>query len=220
MENINEYKPLRRSASQLSVAYGSLARIYKDVNAQDKARDDIAAILPWVIEDEDKDSFKKSNKISTGIGILLLIVSITIFSSNSAVYQWILKNGTGHDDRNEAKQVFNPCYVNCGSNVIALLTLPIIFRHDLTRNNLQALTKVQMLILFISTLLYTVAGPFLMLSALQSVSIPTAAILQRLETVEFLMFSWLFLEDAPVDLWGNPEERERVCVCVYVSVCA
>ena len=141
------------------------------------AREKVASILPWVEDD---------TRTPAGFwGGALLVASIMIFSANSATYQLLLRHDSLH--------VINSCSVNCGSQLIGLLTLPIIFRRDLNMRNLRALTRKQVVALCISTLLYAGIGPFFLLVALSSVSIPTVAILQRLESVEFLILSIIFL---------------------------
>jgi drug/metabolite transporter (DMT)-like permease len=85
--------------------------------------------------------------------------------------------------------------------MIGFVTLAPVFCRDLTRRNLSKLTKIQLVGLLFSTVLYSVIGPLLWLTALQSVSVPTAAILQRFESLELIIWSAVFMNER-LDSWA------------------
>ena len=166
-----------------------------------------------------------------------------IFSSSGSVFQRILnaeKSGAACNTTetyntsntsncsNDVAVVFTACNMLCGSNLIGLVTLPPLFRSDLTMKNIYAvrvlpfvrcvlfliffvhsflpsfslnvisffsiivqITRWQWLGLTVGTLLYSVGGPLLYYTAVETVPMPTVAILQRLESVEFLLWARL-----------------------------
>ena len=86
------------------------------------------------------------------IGVVALVVTMLIFSSSGSVFQRIVND---EKDRGNAcnvsvesynssncsssdDAVFTACNMLCGSNLIGLITLPPLFRSDLTMKNLCA----------------------------------------------------------------------------------
>merc|ERR1711972_1039908 len=67
--------------------------------------------------------------------------------------------------------------------------------------NMKAITKTQWFALIFGTICYSAVGPLLYLMALQSITIASAAILQRLESLEFLVLAILFMGEK-VDCWS------------------
>ena len=119
-------------------------------------------------------------------------MSVLIASSKDAVFKRIFTK-SGH---------FNACNVLCGSNLIGLLTLPLIFKKDLTFAKLKQVKKRHWGIMFLATSLYSVLGPMFYLIGLQTSSVIDAAILSRLESLEFLILSTCFIPNSTLDLWA------------------
>ena len=87
------------------------------------------------------------------IGVSALVVTMLIFSSSGSVFQRILnaeKSGAACNTTetyntsntsncsNDVAVVFTACNMLCGSNLIGLVTLPPLFRSDLTMKNIYA----------------------------------------------------------------------------------
>eukprot|EP00929_Paragymnodinium_shiwhaense_P019861 TRINITY_DN13412_c0_g1_i1.p1 TRINITY_DN13412_c0_g1~~TRINITY_DN13412_c0_g1_i1.p1 ORF type:complete len:371 (+),score=48.01 TRINITY_DN13412_c0_g1_i1:314-1426(+) len=146
-----------------------------------------------VVDDASCDAQKPSEAtMSRKLGAMAVMGSILIFSSNAAVYKELFASDP---------DTFTACNVLCGSNLVGLITLAPFFRKDLTRANLKAVTRVEWLALFFGTLCYSVFGPFFYLQALQQITVPTAAILQQLESPAFLLLSILLMGEA-FDCWS------------------
>jgi drug/metabolite transporter (DMT)-like permease len=120
-----------------------------------------------------------------------LAVAMVINASNSAAFNSL-------NDHNST--LFMSCNVLCGTNLIGLLTLPIIFRRDLTANNVRRVTRQEWVAMFFGTLLFQVVGPFFFLEGLAETSISQAAILARLDQVEFYALSLIVLKEV-VNRW-------------------
>ena len=133
---------------------------------------------------------KRQKKLGT-LGGLTLVVAMLIASSKDAVFKSIFAN---HPN-------FTACNVLCGSNLIGLLTLPLVFRKDLTMARLRSINRKQWIVLAVATVFYSVLGPMLYLMGLQMSSVVDAAILSRLESLEFLFVSTIFLSEK-VDRWA------------------
>jgi len=151
-------------------------------------------------EDEDEDMetpligrpslLKRQKKLST-MGVLALCAAVMIASSKDAVFKSIFAN-----DPN-----FTACNVLCGSNLIGLITLPMVFKKDLTMTKLKTIKRRQWAVMSAATIFYSVLGPMLYLMGLQMSSVVDAAILSRLESLEFLLVS-IFLLNEKVDRWA------------------
>jgi drug/metabolite transporter (DMT)-like permease len=124
-------------------------------------------------------------------GTACLVTAILVFSSNSAVFA----------EMQAAHPFFDACNTLCGASVVGIVTLVPYFRHDLTSANAQKLERKHWLALWASTLLYSVFGPLLFYMALSRISVPAVAILSRLESLEFLVLSRVFLKEE-IDRWS------------------
>ncbi|GMI40933.1 hypothetical protein TrCOL_g5628 [Triparma columacea] len=131
-------------------------------------------------------------KKNSRLGVLCLGMSVLIASSKDAVFKRIFTKSVH----------FNACNVLCGSNLIGLLTLPLIFKKDLTFAKVKQVKKRHWGIMFLATSLYSVLGPMFYLIGLQTSSVIDAAILSRLESLEFLILSTCFIPNSTLDLWA------------------
>lgn len=126
------------------------------------------------------------------IGVIALCVALLTSSSQNAVYKMLVE---------QDPETFNACNTLCGSNIFGVVTLTPLFARDLTLQKLKAITRVQWAALVAGTLCISVFGPLLQLQALKSITVASAAILARLQSVLFLILAMLFLgEDA--DCWS------------------
>ena len=122
---------------------------------------------------------------SARLGSCALLVSLLIFSSSGSVFT--LLNDMDSD-------VFMPCNVLCSSNMIGAVLLSVYFRDSILKKELYLkISSTQYIWMFIGSILYSVVGPFLYLTGLASTDVPTAAIIQRLESLNFLVLSFLAL---------------------------
>ena len=120
---------------------------------------------------------------SVGV-VVLTMLTMVINASNSAVFK--------HVQAQAPKYIFD-CNVLCSTNLVGLLTLPLWFRRDLTPEKLKAVGWRRWLALLVGTLLFQVVGPFFFLKGLAGTSVAQAAVLARLDQVEFYAFALAFL---------------------------
>ncbi len=113
-------------------------------------------------------------------GVAILLAAMVINASNSAAFKFV---------QGQAPDIVTSCNVLCSTNMIGLVTLPILFRRDLTLAKVRAIRVGQWLALLVGTLLFQVIGPFFFLKGLGTTSVSQAAILARLDQVEFYVFS-------------------------------
>ena len=114
----------------------------------------------------------------------MTMVTMVINASNSAVFKHV---------QAQAPDVIFDCNVLCSTNLVGLLTLPIWFRRDLTPDKLRAVGCRRWLALLVGTLLFQVVGPFFFLKGLAGTSVAQAAVLARLDQVEFYVFALCLL---------------------------
>ena len=120
----------------------------------------------------------------------MTMVTMVINASNSAVFKHV---------QAQAPHVIFDCNVLCSTNLVGLLTLPIWFRRDLTPDKLRAVGCRRWLALLVGTLLFQVVGPFFFLKGLAGTSVAQAAVLARLDQVEFYVFALCLLGPPPSD---------------------
>eukprot|EP00449_Zooxanthella_nutricula_P000758 CAMPEP_0198501180 /NCGR_PEP_ID=MMETSP1462-20131121/8566_1 /TAXON_ID=1333877 /ORGANISM="Brandtodinium nutriculum, Strain RCC3387" /LENGTH=342 /DNA_ID=CAMNT_0044230209 /DNA_START=117 /DNA_END=1145 /DNA_ORIENTATION=+ len=130
---------------------------------------------------------------SSGIqGVVALVVVILVFSSNGVAYKKLFVGDP---------ELFTPCSVLCGSNLFGMVTCLPLYYKDLSCANMKAITSLQWFFLIFETICYSGLGPLLYLIALQHITIASAAILGRLESLEFLVLAILLLGEK-VDCWS------------------
>ncbi|GMH66779.1 hypothetical protein TL16_g04505 [Triparma laevis f. inornata] len=153
----------------------------------------------------------RRQKKNSKLGILSLAMAVLIASSKDAVFKRIFTKSSTKSG------YFNACNVLCGSNLIGLFTLPLLFKKDLTFIKVKAIKKRQWAIMFFGTSLYSVLGPMLYLMGLQTSSVIDAAILSRLESLEFLLLATCIIPNSPLDLWSSLNAFLILCgVCTSI----
>ena len=173
--------------------------IYYSSSEEENDEDDSSSISqPLLTEPRSRrvsSTVLKHQKKKSGLGVLSLGTAVLIASSKDAVFKKIFQGCCA----------FNACNVLCGSNLVGLVTLPILFKKDLNFTKLKAVKKRQWGVMFFATLLYSVLGPMLYLMGLQSenVTVIDAAVLSRLESLEFLLLATCFIPNSPLDLWAS-----------------
>ena len=119
-------------------------------------------------------------------GMMWLASAMLIFSSQSSVY--VLLNKFRGD-------IFNACNILCASSTYASIMMIgyfVFYKSTLSWNEVKALSQTQWIALTCGSILYSVVGPFFYLTALTTVEVPIATILQRLETLYFLVLTYCF----------------------------
>lgn len=127
-------------------------------------------------------------------GGILLIVALLVFSSQGSVF--VLLN------RRDAN-VYSSCNVLCAASTYGLVFVLLYFTCYKRTVNLQSfkdLKGIEWVYLLSGSTLYSTVGPYLFLLGLESVSVPLASIMQRLESLNFLLLSYLFL-GAKITSW-------------------
>ena len=121
--------------------------------------------------------------LDTGRSYIYLIFSLLIFSSSSSSYTYL--NRMDPD-------TFYPCTILCGSNLIGLIFILLFFRDKLHYDTIKNVTIRDWGWLFMSSLLYSGAAPYLFMSGLDTVTVADAAILQRMESINIIILAFLF----------------------------
>jgi drug/metabolite transporter (DMT)-like permease len=116
-----------------------------------------------------------------------LLNALLIFSSQNSVFK--LLNNSNED-------IFSPCNILCAASTygfIFMFSYYVGYSRSVTLKSFHEIVYFDGIMLLIGSFLYSVAGPFLFLMGLQSVSVPQAAIIQRMESINFLILSVLLL---------------------------
>ncbi|KAJ9463348.1 Drug/metabolite transporter [Diplonema papillatum] len=98
--------------------------------------------------------------------------------------------------------VYTVCSILCAANTVAMVSMPILFWKDITPHQLCKLTRHELLSLVASSVLYSAIAPLLQYTGVQYISIPTMAVSQRLEAVNFAALAYCFLS-APMTKWAE-----------------
>lgn len=91
--------------------------------------------------------------------------------------------------------IFSPCSVLCASNIVGLFYFVVFWgwQGELKLKDIQTIELEQWVALTISSILYVVA-PLLLFMGIEHSFIPIVAIVQRLESLNILVLSFLFLK--------------------------
>jgi uncharacterized membrane protein len=123
-----------------------------------------------------------------------LIATLFIFAAQGSVF---VKLNTYNST------IFSACNILCAASFYTLVFLIfylIFYKKSISYKDVQEVSAFNWCIAVFGSFLYSVIGPLFSLMALQSISIPQAAIIQRLESVNFLLLSYLFL-GADISCW-------------------
>lgn len=124
-------------------------------------------------------------------GILKLLIAILVFSSQNSFFVLISRG-----DPN----LFTPCNLLCSSSVfgaIFMIVYNVFYIKSVDMTSFGGISRFEWLMLIFGSILYSVAGPFLFLTGLATISVPFSAIIQRLESINFIILSKLFMEAKP-----------------------
>lgn len=131
----------------------------------------------------------------TFAGIFYLFIALLIFSCQSSVFVFL----NDIDD-----EVFTSCNLLCASSICGLLFMfiyLILYRQSISwENDVKTLSTSSLVALFVGSTLYSAVGPYLFFQGLLTASVPMASIIQRLESLNFLILSYLFLR-ASISYW-------------------
>ena len=120
-------------------------------------------------------------------GILYLLIALTIFSCQSSVFVYL--NGLNPD-------VYTACNVLCSSSIFGVFFMSIylfVYKRSVSWEDVKGMSNVDLLALFVGSTLYSVVGPYLFYIGLLSIDVPMASIVQRLESLNFLVLSYFAL---------------------------
>eukprot|EP01062_Namystynia_karyoxenos_P067575 TRINITY_DN61576_c0_g1_i1.p1 TRINITY_DN61576_c0_g1~~TRINITY_DN61576_c0_g1_i1.p1 ORF type:complete len:379 (+),score=76.92 TRINITY_DN61576_c0_g1_i1:84-1139(+) len=118
-------------------------------------------------------------------GEICLAISILIFSASSATFQALLKSPSFPPG------VITPCSVLLGGNIVGAVSFSLIFRQDVcTCKTYLDVDRHTWAWILVSSLLYSVVGPFLFLTALTQTPVVDVLVVQRLESVNIVLLSW------------------------------
>jgi len=120
-------------------------------------------------------------------GYSLLLLSLLIFSSSPCAYFYLNRKDP---------VIFSQCNVVCSSNIVGFVFVALHYRKQLTIETLRSVSSFDWGWLLFGCLFYSVLAPFFFLTGLDTVSIADAAILSRLESINILVLSYLFLGKA------------------------
>ena len=181
-------------AADVSSSSGDLAAD-KRVSAVKADQNALIASEAWRSSEPFEPVLDDAVAFSAPPGTTALALSVLIFSSSSSVY--VLLNSTD-------EETFSPCNVLCTSNtygVIFMVLYLVVYKKTLTTNHVRRLTRIDLGALLVGSILYQVVGPYFFYLALDSLSVPAASILQRLESLYFLFLSYMFLR-ADISAWA------------------
>jgi hypothetical protein len=153
--------------------------------ASDPATTDAAAAPATPLKSSAAPSSSWSWSWRAALGPACLAASILLFSANNSALAWLLDKGPPY---------FTACNILCASNLVALGGFPVLFRQDLTRARVAAVTRKQWVGMLVSSVLANVIGALLNVEGLAKTrSVALVAILGRLESVWFLVLAVAFL---------------------------
>jgi drug/metabolite transporter (DMT)-like permease len=116
-------------------------------------------------------------------GETTLLTALLIFSSQNSVFKLL---------NNKDEDIFTPCNILCAASTYGLILMfgyYVVYTKLVTFDTVKELSRFDWLMLLIGSFLYSVAGPFLFFMGLQTISVPQAAIVQRMESLNFLVLS-------------------------------
>jgi len=117
-------------------------------------------------------------------GYLLLLITLIIFSSSPCAYYYLNRKDP---------VVFSQCNVVCSSNIVGFFFVALHYRKQLTIETFRTVSWREWGWLLSGCLFYSVLAPFFFLTGLDTVTVADAAILSRLESINILVLSYLFL---------------------------
>eukprot|EP01064_Diplonema_japonicum_P019328 TRINITY_DN2802_c0_g1_i1.p1 TRINITY_DN2802_c0_g1~~TRINITY_DN2802_c0_g1_i1.p1 ORF type:complete len:358 (+),score=47.38 TRINITY_DN2802_c0_g1_i1:64-1137(+) len=141
-------------------------------------------------------------------GELCFVLSLLIFSQVPSVVQWLYRLNS---------EVFTACSILCASNMVGAIAFPLFFRAELSRERLRKVPFHEWVVLCVSAVLYSAIGPALQLTALRYTSVTTMAVTQRFESVNLVIYSWIFTSVVP-STWCKANTGLIVtCIFMYLS---
>jgi drug/metabolite transporter (DMT)-like permease len=120
-------------------------------------------------------------------GGFCFFLAISIFSSSGVVY--VLLNNSDSD-------VFTSCNMLCAASSYALIFMVIFFvfyRKSISSEDITSISPYVWFQMLCGSTLYSVVGPYFFWEALTNITVPMASIIQRLESINFLLLSFFFL---------------------------
>eukprot|EP01061_Rhynchopus_euleeides_P017911 TRINITY_DN29670_c0_g1_i1.p1 TRINITY_DN29670_c0_g1~~TRINITY_DN29670_c0_g1_i1.p1 ORF type:complete len:378 (+),score=82.81 TRINITY_DN29670_c0_g1_i1:39-1172(+) len=125
---------------------------------------------------------KHTSKLSFYEGLLCCAGTMLLFSQIPTAFTFLHERDS---------QVFTACNVLCGSTIVGLVFLPLLFHQELPAiyADMMRLTPRESAMIMLSAFLFSAVGPFLQFAGLERTSVETLAVLQRLETVNLLVIS-------------------------------
>ena len=152
-------------------------------------------IYTWPFDPVDDVAVSFEGKMTHVPEVIYLMLAVLIFSSSSSVY--VMLNDLD-------AETFTPCNVLCAAStygVVFMVAYLFGYKKSVTWNDFRSLPREDLGVLLVGSILYSVVGPFFLYLALTTLSVPAASILQRLEGMNFLVLSYLFLE-AEISRWA------------------
>jgi len=167
----------------------------KEVEFQEKLEDEQDEEEDVLISSANEDSDEAHSLNSPSFwgnlpGEFYLVTCILIISSEASVF--VILN------RIDA-MVYMPCNILCASSTYGLLLMILYFvayKKCVTIQSVNAVSSFTWKMLAIGSILFSVIGPYFYLLGLQSTAttVPGASIIKRMESLNFTVLSWLFLQ--------------------------
>merc|ERR1711991_595767 len=120
-------------------------------------------------------------------GLLYLLIALTIFSCQSSVFVYL--NGLN-------PEVYTACNILCSSSIFGVFFMAIylfLYKRSVSWADVKKMSYVDLMALFVGSTLYSVVGPYLFYVGLLTIEVPMASIVQRLESINFLILSYFAL---------------------------
>ena len=191
----SERESLAQSCSDSSVEHTSRLRLRSSMGSviiEDIPDTAMRFDVPFLSHATNSDAMSHDGKYTTknqGIipGVVYLLVALTVFSCQSSVFVYL--NGLNPD-------VYTACNVLCSSSIFGVFFMFIylfLYKQSVTLADFRSLSKLDLVALIIGSTLYSVVGPYLFYIGLLTIEVPMASIVQRLESINFLVLSYFAL---------------------------
>lgn len=128
------------------------------------------------------------------LGALAAWVAVIIYASSNSIITLLVGIGEANPVAGGRNAITYANLYLLGS-VISLVPMVLIYRNDLTRQNLRALTRRHWRLLGISAVLSSVITPGLFFYALEHTTVTNVVLVGRIEPPLFLLAAWFFLRE-------------------------
>ena len=136
----------------------------------------------------------------SAIGAISAWLAVLIYASSNSIITLLVDIGAANPQEDGRNAITYANLLFLGS-MISLLPIALLYRRDLTRVNLRAMTRQNWGTLMVSAFLSSALTPGLFFYALERTSVTNMVLVGRIEPPLFLLATWLFLKER-LDRWA------------------